>query len=118
MHSSWGSEETETERAQQLPLSSNAGGGAREVRIFDSGFKVKGHAPRVYVRGPQDMMSATGERGSWKSNKRGGVNFILQISSKCGQGGSKNPKILWTSSMDVSESLWPESAQRRPILSD
>ena len=43
--------------------------------------------------------------GSWKSghSKGGCVNFILQISSKCGQGGrwSKYPKILRMSSMDA-----------------
>ena len=36
------------------------------------------------------MMSASeGGEGSWKSgrSKGGCVNFILQISSKCGQGG-------------------------------
>ena len=43
------------------------------------------------------MMSASeGGGGSWKSgrSKGGSVNFILQISSKCGQGweGVKNPE--------------------------
>ena len=39
--------------------------------------------------GPPDMMSSSeGERGSWKSrhSKGGCLNFMLQISSKCGQG--------------------------------
>ena len=40
------------------------------------------------LRGPPDMMSVL-EGGSWKSGRSTGgcVNFILQISSKCGQGG-------------------------------
>ena len=54
-----------------------------------------------------DMMSASeGGGGSWKSgrSKGGCVNFILQISSKCGQGGeggSKNLKILRMSLMEA-----------------
>ena len=52
------------------------------------------------------MMSAfEGGRGLWKSgrSKRGCVTFILQLSSKCGQGGrgSENSKMLWTSLMDA-----------------
>ena len=46
-----------------------------------------------------------GGRGSWKSgrSKGGCVNFILEIRSKCGQGGrgSKNQKILRMSLMDA-----------------
>ena len=52
------------------------------------------------------MMSASeGGGGSWKSGRsRGGcVNSILQISSKCGQGGrgSKNLNILQMSFMEA-----------------
>ena len=58
------------------------------------------------LRERPDMMSASeGGGGSWKSgrSKGGCVNFILQISSKCGQGGrgSKNQNILWMSLMDA-----------------
>ena len=50
--------------------------------IFSSGHK--------HLRGPPDMMSASeGGGGSWKSRHSRGdcVNFVVQISSKCGQGG-------------------------------
>ena len=47
-----------------------------------------------------------GGEGSWKSGRSKGscVNFIAYIRHKCGQGGggSKNPKILWTSFKDAS----------------
>ena len=53
------------------------------------------------------MMSASeGGGGSLKSGfgiKEGCMNFILQISSQCGQGGrgSKNPDILGTSYLEA-----------------
>ena len=84
------------------------------------------------------MMSAS-EGGSWKSgrSKGGCVNFILQISSKCGQGGrgSKNPKfcvyIINGSPMDFflsfsdvdrssgqATSIWQEAAIRGKARED
>ena len=53
--------------------------------------------PAFKVREHPDMMSASeGGGGSWKSGRTDVVrDFILQINSKCGQGGrgSKNTKI-------------------------
>ena len=52
-----------------------------------------------------DMMSASEGEGAWKSGRSKGScgNFILQISSKCGQGGRgfKSSKILRTSYLDA-----------------
>ena len=44
------------------------------------------------------------------------MNFILQISSKCGQGGrgSKNPKILRMSLMDAP--LYEERGREKTLL--
>ena len=51
---------------------------------------------------------------SWKSGHREGgcENFIVKITSKCGQGwrGSKNQNILWTSLMEA-----PPVSQRRRV---
>ena len=49
----------------------------------------------LIIRDLPDMMSASeGGGGSWKCgrSKGGFVNFILQISSKCGQGGRGKSK--------------------------
>ena len=50
---------------------------------------------QIYHEGPSinDVYTPLEGEGSWKSRhgKGGCINFILQISSKCGQGGGGQP---------------------------
>ena len=52
-------------------------------------------------------------------SKGGCVNFIVQVRSKCGQGGEgvKNPKFLWKSLMEAPNRTTKEVLEEGPAAS-